>query len=887
MKTDILIIPALLAAGITGAVLSVPDTASLGYMRFKDGDYIGAREDFEQRWKAGDRSIDVIMPLVEIYQIHAEPDQGIEVFESLVEIRPSDVSARRMLGELYRQALRPGDYVRTMEMISRMAAAGNDPKSDNQDADRKKAARAADLRELVTIYRVSGQIDRQLDALTRLAELTRGEDESGMQRAELLATQGRVEEAITALTNVDEQDRSPLLTQPSSRRFLITLLHDVGRIEEAASRIERWIAADAVNKNVIEAGEIAHYAGMFSDGRRFDLAATLLTSLRGRPGNVADDVFLSLTRLYLEMNQPDKARDTLMAWRRQATGTQAVASDKLETFVVLALDAGLLDLALAEVRQAKVIELSQPVLAILAETAFFSGRTDAVEWLEARVGTDFHAVRPVFAAELAAERRQVELARRWALSAAADPKRSTEERIRLGNVLAKVDLRDAARKELRTIMSADHVAPGVLGGLALLFLNVGDAAEGYRYFSNLSPTDAEANREVKWGWAWLTAASHRGDEAIGLVEQGVLDDPARLQDLFFIASNNGETRLAVVAASRLFEKRPSTEVRTWLAQALINAGRPGEALPHLRELLQGGAEVSGLYGLALERTGAGGELIDLLKQRAADSGVPVEQRRDAAFRLLKTGEREAAQAVFLDLATNAPPDGIDVQEMLFLWGPRPNAKALDWLERRAKAAVEPWELASWLSILATKGGASRVIGLIDASDAKRKDALRDVLILALQKSGDVTRLSAEIDAALSVEKNPERLESYAQAAEAARQNDLARRAWTSVLGVVPDNLEALRRLGMIEASQGNPERAADLLGRLLAVTEGDFDACYQYADVLIALGRKNEAKPYLEMALTKLRARPAQGDNDRLIEVRILGLLGRATEISIQSDQKA
>ena len=750
MKTNILIIPALLAAGITGAVLSVPDTASLGYMRFKDGDYIGAREDFEQRWRAGDRSIDVIMPLVEIYQMHAEPDQGIEVFESLVEIRPGDVSARRMLGEFYRQALRPGDYVRNLEMISRMEAAGKDPKAGNQDADRQKAIRAADLRELAAIYQFSGQIDRQFDALTRLAELTRGEDKSGMQRAELLATRGRVEEAITALTSADERDRSPLLTQPGSRQFLITLLHDVGRIEEAASRIERWIAADAVGKNAIEAGEIARYAGMFSERRRFDLAATLLTSLGGRPGNVSEDVFLSLTRLHLEINHPDKARDTLMAWRHQATGTQAISSDKLEAFVVLALDTGLLDLALAEVRQAKVIDLSEQVLAILAETAFFSGHADAVDWLEARVGTGFHAVRPVFAAELAAERRQVELARRWALSAAADPKHSTEERIRLGNVLAKVDLRDAAGKELRTIVSADHVAPGALGALALLFLNVGQATEGYRYFSNLSPTDADASREMKWGCAWLAAASHRGDEAIALVEQGVLDDPARLQDLFFIASNNGETRLAVVAASRLFEKRPSTEVHTWFAQALINAGRPGEALPHLRELLQGGAEVSDLYGLALERAGAGGELIDLLKQRAADSGVPAEQRRDAAFRLLKAGEREAAQAVFLDLAANAPPNGIDVQEMLFLWGPRPNAKALDWLERRAKASVEPREFASWLSILATKGGASRVIGLIDASDAKHEDALRDVLILALQKSGDVTRLSAEIDAALSV-----------------------------------------------------------------------------------------------------------------------------------------
>ena len=459
------------------------------------------------------------------------------------------------------------------------------------------------------------------------------------------------------------------------------MLHDVGRIEEAASRIERWIAADAVGKNAIEAGEIAGYAGMFSEMRRFDLAATLLTSLGNRPGNVADDVFLSLARLHLEMNQPDKARDWLMAWRRQAIATGQAGGVRRAGARHGAAGSG----AGRESGRPRSpscrsrfwpswprppSSLATPIPSIGSKRgsgpgSMLHGRSSRRNW------------RP--------SASRVELAQRWALSASADPKRTTEERIRLGNVLAKVDMRDAAAKELRTIVAADHVAPGALGALALLFLNAGQPLEGYRYFSNLSPTDADATREVTWGRAWLAAASHRGDEVVPLVEAAALDDPSRLQDLFFIASNNGETRLAVAAASRLFQQRPTSEVRTWLAQALIKAGRPGEALPHLRELLQGGAEVRDLYGLALERSGAGGELTALLKQRAADRGLPAEQRREAAFRLLKAGEREAAQAVFLDLAANAPPDGIDVQEMLFLWGPRPSAKALDWLEQRAKA----------------------------------------------------------------------------------------------------------------------------------------------------------------------------------------------------------
>lgn len=245
-----------------------------------------------------------------------------------------------------------------------------------------------------------------------------------------------------------------------------------------------------------------------------------------------------------------------------------------------------------------------------------------------------------------------------------------------------------------------------------------------------------------------------------------------------------------------------------------------------------------------------------------------------------------AQAAFLDLAASASPDSPDLRELLFLWGPRPERAALDWLEHRAKSAATAQEMAAWLSILATKGGASRVVKLVDKANGWQ-DALRDVLILALQKSGPAPRLGAEISTALQLEQNPDRLVSYAQAAEAARLVDVAKKAWARVLDLAPEHPEALRRAAALAAAQGNPARTADLLGRLLAVAEGDFDVYYQYADALVSLGRKSEARPYLETALAKLRARPTPGAQDHLIEARILGLLGRSPETPLRTGQKA
>jgi cellulose synthase operon protein C len=843
----------ILVAGIAGAVLSLPNDSDMAFMRFKDGEYAAAQEGFERAWRAGDVSINTVMPLVAIHDANARPNQAIKVFEHFVETRPTDIAARRMLGTLYRQALRPGDTIRNLETIVQLHPT------------------EADLRELANLHAFAGQTDGQIEALSRLAALTNWSDtETVVPLANLLAGDGRMEEAIGVLNRLDDRQALAPEQQEPARTFLLVLLIETGRPQDAVSRAEQWLGAAT-----IDPAEAIQYAGLLADAQRRDLAARLLVPLRDRP-DIGDDVLGHLAGFQLVLKQRDDARQTLKVWRDRGP----IASEHQAQFIELALGVDLLDLAVAET--ANPGNLPDRVLAMLAEVAFFSGRMPVIDRLESQVGDGFLAARPVFAAELSTARNRMDQAGQWADQALADESLAVEDRIRLSHVLVRLGRPGDADRELQKVVAMAPVPPAALDGLATLFLTLERAEQGYRTFAEIledrNSATTDLHRAAQWGWARLAAASNHGAEVAPLVEQGVLADPIRLQDLFFIASDHRDGSLAATVAQRLFDAKPSDDTRLWLAQALIMANRPGEALEHLRTLVHGGVEVADLHGFAPKPDGNDTEPLDLLRRRATDATLLVEERREAALRLLNADDRTSAEATFRELAAVDGPKGIDTRELLYLWGPQPGTEALDWLEHRARSAATPEERAAWLSHLVAKGGAARAVALIDQPGGEPKGALRDALVVALQRLGRNERLAATVDAALAEERDPARLASYAKAAEAAQRLDTADRAWRAVLAVAPDDPTALRQTGILAAIRGDQVRAVDVLGPLLAVSEGDFDANYRYGNALYALDRGKEARPFLYRALEQLRKLPNQTSYGRRIEAEILDRLGHTGE---------
>src|SRR6185436_14800649 len=94
------------------------------------------------------------------------------------------------------------------------------------------------------------------------------------------------------------------------------------------------------------------------------------------------------------------------------------------------------------------------------------------------------------------------------------------------------------------------------------------------------------------------------------------------------------------------------------------------------------------------------------QSRASLASVTTEEKRGIAFRSLEAGEKSVAEKILQELARNEPPEGPDVAQLLFVWGPRPKSDQLNWIEARARAASEP-ERQGWMEHLVNLGAARR------------------------------------------------------------------------------------------------------------------------------------------------------------------------------------
>ena len=135
--------------------------------------------------------------------------------------------------------------------------------------------------------------------------------------------------------------------------------------------------------------------------------------------------------------------------------------------------------------------------------------------------------------------------------------------------------------------------------------------------------------------------------------------------------------------------------------ALFYARSPQRAVTSLsaRAIARGGASAS-VHLEAMIKLGQKAQATELMTQLAANPRLPVTERRGYAYRLLETGARKPAEAAYREIAATEPPDGPDMRQLLFLWGPRPGAESLDWIEGRYRAAKTPHDRRVWIGYLA-------------------------------------------------------------------------------------------------------------------------------------------------------------------------------------------
>jgi tetratricopeptide (TPR) repeat protein len=323
-----------------------------------------------------------------------------------------------------------------------------------------------------------------------------------------------------------------------------------------------------------------------------------------------------------------------------------------------------------------------------------------------------------------------------------------------------------------------------------------------------------------------------------------------------------------------------------LVYAMLELKAHKQALPHLKQLAYGlGGDWVFPYQETLVKLGRNQEAIDFWRMRVKQSGLPIKEKRHLAFQLLESNSKADALKIFWELAENAPADSADVEQLRYIWGPRPEEEAKRWLMDRVKASKGK-ERAGWMKHLIETGGVKetlRLAAMVPPGEAT--DQQFAVQLLAVSELLDNKDFTVEALKALQSENNVKRLLRYGALAQNRDQLDVALTAYKKILQIQPDMEQALRKLGGIAFQQNRYQEAQYYLGRLLNKNKNDWFANYYYAEADVSQGKTTTAIPYYEQALVSIDKAPSLTLRIELARAHCLHRLGKYQEALSIYDQ--
>lgn len=845
----------LAAVGLTLGLLLAPGDREIALMQLEDEKLDEALSHYRTLYEAGDRSNNVIIPLLKLHIKQGDIDSAIALTEHYVAEHPASAEGVRQLASLNKSSQHLYSYCRSLEALYALASS------------------AGLLRELADTYDFLGEYAQEAGALVRLTERRdyAPRERDYMRLASFQYLNGQTQKAAeTAMRMMARMHRKVSI---EAMQTAMTLLLDHGQAKEAREYALDYLGAGRKPKD-----------------------AAMLSALFLQRGELqmADD---ALAPFLAQDNDPDMLQQWMLL--RIAQGREQEVSDVLEARLAQGtlppgLHEMLIDLAMkrrdyeAAVRilsAAPADMLPEETLLSYAEHAFHAARPDLASALREHLPADASRDMPLLVALLDLTMGQGQGVR--ALLALPREETASPSRALL---VAGVLLRHGHTAQARALLKDIPVA-GMLGALsglqiAELYIGRGEVEEGLAFLQRAAEGKGPQGRAAAEVYLLLAAADGRADmvrqwlEAHPDVAVGTLDDAqvAAARHRYFALS----TALAVALYQR--EKTPPRHLQ--LAYALVQEGRYGEAFPHLEALVGRSREARQLYFSALagwirrqgmHAAGFDKTLHARLMQALALPDVTVEEKRSIAYLLAETGLREKAAEIFLALAEGQPFGSYDVNELLALWGERLSPQAAEWVETRARAS-EGAEKAAWLAHLNATGLPERVVAVVDDRNASWPRAVFDQYAEALGTMKATKRLGALLAREMEEESDTRRLEKLAALAERHGLEKAAEQGWKAVHEREPENLEAIRQLGLHAFSARRYTEAEQLLEQYLKERKGDYRTHYAYAELMQRQRRNGEAERFYQHAHAEVAGLQQKDVSTLAAEAHLLYRTGRIEE---------
>ena len=230
---------ALVAVGGLGATwLLLPSKTETGLMHLKEKHLDTARATFEDLLNKGDYSVDVAMPLVDIYLQYGETDKAIRLLEKFSDRGNSSPEVITKLAQVNRAAVRLPEYMHALETL---AQAQQNPET---------------LRQLEPVYRYFDRRDSLARMLEWLAQSGKATDAELAELAQIKASAGDPASAMETLKKLDQLKRGKL--DRTSLELWVRLLIDTGKQDEAFRRAQTYTKAHP------DAESIRYFSSVFA-----------------------------------------------------------------------------------------------------------------------------------------------------------------------------------------------------------------------------------------------------------------------------------------------------------------------------------------------------------------------------------------------------------------------------------------------------------------------------------------------------------------------------------------------------------------------------------------------------------------------------------------------
>ena len=914
---------------LTFSFLLIPRKAELGLMYKKGRQYDLAKYELKKQVANGDLSTSITIPLMELYLHFGEIYQAVDLMERYVDENPKDISAREMLGKLYRDGMVPHKYIANLEEITLL-----------QPTEKR-------FRELIHLYQTHGRSEKASEYLNILMKQVPSNPKDHFTLAFLQAKKGNLPDALDTLEMFEKEHSQSVPLE--LKELQIHLLLNQNQIEQARKKATRWLAKnfsyDSLRRLVQLFRSQNQNASALQLMKTFDnLIKKTASKNRNSPewsmdgmrnrafGDEKGGVYSKgtseefLRSEYIDLQLQGLTRKETLAKMHALFKQEKLPNSLREDAIDLALELNDYSLLFEMALETAPEKVEQDLLLHLSEITLSAEVSNPMKKVLKKFGEGFLSQQPLLAARLMDRLNDREAALRWLQKAETRKDLTLEQEIDLINFYKKLGVpergnskREALAK-MKELSKQEKLSDSLREETIDLALEVKDYSLLFDVILKTPPeklkkewlfnlTEIALSAEV--GDSMKKVLQKFGDEylasrpLLGARLMDRLDDKKStirwLEKVEAQPNLNLENYIGIIhfysklkIPERAKEKLDKDKIQSLIVKKLDEPGVPWSrkkelvqiltnlemfkpALPHLETLAQSeGGEWGYYYENALERLKMTRKLAGYWEGKVKRKNLSLKEKRSMVFQLLKNNLKEDAEKLLKSMTENASPHSEDVLQLLFLWGPKVESEDLQWLISKAKAS-QGKDLAGWMNHLIQVDASKDALAVAKGKEISNK-ALFTIYLEALETVDDKDVVVAELGERIRTDKNTDRLFSYGKLAENLELYDTANLAFEKILDVEPGNGKAMKRLGFLNFYQQNWKIAEFYLEESMVKDKKDWKSYFYNAEAIFAQGKISKAEKYYLQALEMIQSSPEVLFDLQLARATCLLRLGRKKE---------